>query len=74
MKSSKLIFALGGYLLFALLAYFTLDGDMRLAVWVLMGGLSLKTLVASEKLRAQHAADAGERRGPDEVNNHRENH
>ena len=34
------------YAVLALLAAFTLDGKLRTAIWVLMGGLALKTVIA----------------------------
>jgi hypothetical protein len=43
----KFIAALAAYAAIAVLAAFTLDGGtLRNAVWVLMGGLALKTYVA----------------------------
>ena len=38
--------ALAAYGVLALLAGFTLDGVLRLAVWILMAGLALKTWIA----------------------------
>ncbi len=38
--------ALAAYAALALLAAFTLDGVLRLAVWILMAGLALKTWIA----------------------------
>jgi hypothetical protein len=38
--------AFGAYAALALLAYFTLDGKLRYAVLLLMGGLSIKTYIA----------------------------
>ena len=34
------------YAAIAVLAAFTLDGKLRIAVWIFMGGLALKTLIA----------------------------
>ena len=71
MSRQKLIFAFVAYGLIALSANFTLPHrNMRYAVWVVMAGLALKTLVASEQLRAQHAAEAAERGGPNKVDPH----
>jgi hypothetical protein len=42
----RLLTALGFYALFALLAFVTLEGLPRAAVWVLMGGLAAKTYIA----------------------------
>ena len=38
--------AMATYAVLALLATFTLDGKLRTAIWVLMGGLALKTVIA----------------------------
>jgi hypothetical protein len=43
---SRLLWAMGSYAVLALLAAFTLDGVMRNAVWILLGGLALKTVIA----------------------------
>ncbi len=72
MGKQKLIFALCAYALIAASAAFTLEEKFRYAIWVLMGGLALKTLVASQQLRAQHSAQAAERGRPDEVDDHEE--
>jgi hypothetical protein len=37
------------YAAIALLATFTLDGKFRLVVWVILGGLALKTYIATLK-------------------------
>ncbi len=42
----RLSFALGCYGVLALLALFTLDGLFRTAVWIFLGGLTVKTLIA----------------------------
>ena len=75
MSNQKLIFALALYGLLALLAGFTISQrEMKLAVWVLMGGLALKTLVASQQLRAQHSAKATEGSGTDKVDPNQQEH
>ena len=38
--------AMACYALLALLSAFTLEGTFRLAVWVLLGGLAVKTWIA----------------------------
>ena len=43
---TRLQAAMAAYAALALLAAFTLDGVMRTAVWILLGGLALKTLIA----------------------------
>jgi len=43
---TRLLWAMGSYAVLALLAAFTLDGVMRSAVWVLVGGLAVKTVIA----------------------------
>lgn len=62
--------ALAGYALIAVCAAFTLERELLWAVWVLMGGLALKTFVAAEQFRAQHAAEAAKRGGADKVDHH----
>ena len=42
----KLWLAMSAYLVLAGLAGVTLDGPMRLAVWVFLGGLAVKTYIA----------------------------
>ncbi len=42
----KLLYAFGAYMVLAILAGVTLDGKMRLAVWIFLGGLALKTYIA----------------------------
>jgi len=44
--TTRLICALSAYAVLALLATFTLDGMFRNAVWILLGGLTAKTLIA----------------------------
>lgn len=39
----RFLAAMASYALLALLAAFTLDGLLRLAVWVLLGGFAIKT-------------------------------
>jgi hypothetical protein len=38
--------AMVAYAVLALMATFTLDGKFRLAVWIFLGGLALKTCIA----------------------------
>lgn len=67
----RLLVALAAYALLAIAALFTIDDrNMRYAVWVLMGGLALKTLVAAQQLRTQHSTEAAERSGANEVDPH----
>jgi len=42
---------MGSYAVLALLATFTLDGKMRIAVWIFLGGLAVKTLIALKTSR-----------------------
>jgi hypothetical protein len=42
----RLSFALSCYAVLALLALLTLDGLFRTAVWIFLGGLAVKTLIA----------------------------
>ena len=44
--NTRLLAALAAYGVLALLAAWTLDGTLRLGVWVLMAGLALKTWIA----------------------------
>jgi hypothetical protein len=44
----RLLVALGAYLALGLIAAFTLDGWLRIALWAFLGYLALKTLVHSE--------------------------
>jgi predicted membrane channel-forming protein YqfA (hemolysin III family) len=37
--------AMGTYAVLAVLAGVTLDGKMRLAVWIFLGGLALRTVI-----------------------------
>ena len=43
---TRFLWAMGSYAVLALLAAFTLDGVMRNAVWILVGGLAVKTVIA----------------------------
>jgi len=42
----RLRIAMSAYVVLAVLAGFTLDGPIRLAVWVFLGGLAAKTYLA----------------------------
>jgi hypothetical protein len=42
----RFVRAMAAYAVLALSAAFTLDGKLRLAVWILLGGLALKTYIA----------------------------
>jgi hypothetical protein len=44
--NTRLIWALSAYAVLALLAGLTLDGLFRSAVWILLLGLTAKTLIA----------------------------
>ena len=44
--TTRLYCAMGAYAVLALLAFFTLDGLLRYGVWILLGGLAAKTLIA----------------------------
>ena len=43
---ARFITAMACYGVLALLATFTLDGAFRYAVWILLGGLAVKTWIA----------------------------
>jgi hypothetical protein len=44
--NTRFLWAMGTYGVLALLAALTLDGAMRYAVWILLGGLAIKTYIA----------------------------
>jgi hypothetical protein len=43
----KFTLALAAYACIAVMAWLTLDGKLRWAVWILMGGFAVKTWIAS---------------------------
>jgi len=45
----RLAAAMAAYLLLALSAAFTLEGPFRLAVWIFLGGLAVKTWIAAKR-------------------------
>jgi hypothetical protein len=51
MKDLKFIAAMCSYGILALLAGFTLEGRIRIAVWILIGGITIKTLLVVLKRR-----------------------
>ena len=46
--NNRFLWAIGTYAVLALLAALTLDGMMRYAVWILLGGLAFKTYIAKK--------------------------
>jgi hypothetical protein len=46
--NTRFLWAMGTYAILALLAALTLEGLMRNAVWILLGGLALKTCIAKK--------------------------
>jgi hypothetical protein len=46
--NTRFLWAMGTYAVLALLAALTLDGLMRDAVWILLGGLAVKTYIAKK--------------------------
>lgn len=44
----KFKIALATYAILAVIAAFWIEGTLRTAVWILLGGLTLKTLVATK--------------------------
>jgi len=46
--NNRFLWAMGTYGVLAVLAAMTLDGLMRDAVWILMGGLAVKTYIAKK--------------------------
>lgn len=73
MTNARMWGGIAGYALLALSAYFTLEREMRWAVWVVMAGLALKTWIAAQKARTEDASQAGEQSGANEVDRHKEN-
>jgi hypothetical protein len=53
----RLIWALVAYAILATLAGLTLDGKMRYMIWIFLGGLALRTLVAYGKYQSEEAED-----------------
>jgi hypothetical protein len=45
---TRFLWAMGTYAILALLAALTLEGLMRDAVWILLGGLAVKTYIAKK--------------------------
>jgi hypothetical protein len=46
--NTRFLWAMGTYAVLALLAALTLDGLLRSAVWILLGGLAVKTYIAKK--------------------------
>jgi hypothetical protein len=46
--NTRFLWAMGTYAALALLAALTLEGLMRNAVWILLGGLAVKTYIAKK--------------------------
>jgi hypothetical protein len=46
--NTRFLWAMGAFALLALLAALTLDGLMRDAVWILLGGLAVKAYIAKK--------------------------
>jgi hypothetical protein len=42
----RFLAAMSTYAVLAVLATFTLDGKLRIVIWIVMGALALKTVVA----------------------------
>jgi len=51
MTDLRFIAAMCTYGILALMAGFTLEGRFRLAVWIFLGGIALKTLLVALKRR-----------------------
>jgi hypothetical protein len=51
MSDLKFIAAMCTYGILALLAGFTLEGKIRLAVWIFLGGIAMKTVLVVLKRR-----------------------
>jgi hypothetical protein len=46
--NTRFLWAMATYAILALLAALTLEGLMRNAVWILLGGLAVKTYIAKK--------------------------
>ena len=46
-KRTSMRTAMAAYVVLALLAAFTLSGKMRIAVWIFLGGIAVKTVLSS---------------------------
>ena len=46
--NTRFLWALAAYAVLALLAALTLEGTLRYAVWILLGGLAVKTYIAKK--------------------------
>ena len=51
MTHLKFIAAMSTYVILAILAGFTLEGRFRVATWVFLGGIAIKTVLAVLKRR-----------------------
>ncbi len=47
----KFVAAMSAYAVLAILAGFTLDGNLRIATWIFLGGIALKTFLVVLKRR-----------------------
>ncbi len=47
----KFVSAMSAYAVLAILAGFTLDGNLRIATWIFLGGIALKTFLVVLKRR-----------------------
>jgi hypothetical protein len=46
MTDLRFIAAMSSYIILGVLAGFTLEGRIRLAVWIFLGGIAIKTVLA----------------------------
>jgi hypothetical protein len=51
--NSKFVLAMSIYALLAILAFVTLDGNIRLATWLFLGLFAVKTVLALLRKRAE---------------------
>jgi hypothetical protein len=58
MNRKKLYLAFICYAILGALAGFTLDGPFRLAVWIFLGGLAVKTWIAALRHEEEDSSDA----------------
>ncbi len=52
--------ALGLYAALAVMAGWLLSGEVRLAIWILLGGLAVKTWIAWKRRALEDGEDCGE--------------
>jgi hypothetical protein len=54
--NSRFFYAMGAYAVLGLLAFATLNGNMRLVVWLFLGLFAVKTVLAMLRQREEESA------------------